>query len=67
VRKVAIARVNALSPGNHWDQSLSDLAISAAIPVIADIKVDSVFVAAASACLVQRQADLLPSFQTDSV
>jgi hypothetical protein len=57
VRKVAIARVNALSPSSYWQQSLADLATSAAAPIIAEEKVDSVFVAASAACLVQRQAD----------
>jgi len=57
MRSVAIATVNALTPSNYWDQSLSELALSASAPVVSGVKVDSVFAAASAPSLVQGQAD----------
>ena len=57
MRTVAIAQVNALTPSNYWNQSLSELALSASAPVLAGVKVDSVFAAASAPSLVQGQAD----------
>ena len=57
MRGVAIARANALTPSNCWDQSLSELALAAAAPIVSEVKVDSIFAAASAPSLVQRQAD----------
>lgn len=57
MRTVAIARVNALAPSNYWDQSLSELALSASTPVVSGVEIDSVFAAASAPSLVQGQAD----------
>jgi acetyl-CoA C-acetyltransferase len=57
MKNVAIARVSALTPGNFWDRSICELAIEASAPIVAEVKVDALFVAASCALLVQRQAD----------
>lgn len=46
--RVAIARGNALPPGNFWNSSIGDLIVDVAAPIVDACEIDAVFAAAGS-------------------
>ncbi len=57
MKHVVIAAVNALTPGSHWERSLSELAMDAAAPIVSEFAVDAVFAAGAAPSVTQGQSD----------
>lgn len=54
---IAVSAVHSLPPDQYWGLSLGELALEAALPLIAKKKIDMLFCASPSAAFAQHQAD----------